>query len=202
MNAFQNETAVCPVCGEGGLLSRHGAQSIEYKGHTGSVPTMWHECDACGSEVAEPSDALANKRAVTAFRKDVDGLLTGEQIRAFRKRFYLSQEVAAALFGGGKVAFSRYEADDVAQSEAMDTLIRVCRELPACITKIAAMKGVELVEQVLAAVQREPCVSREVRPEDVKRLREVSRAQPRRTPIPPRLGKTTKVLEREWRDAA
>lgn len=202
MNEFHKELDVCPVCGDGGLHPSSGTQSIEYKGHAASVPTVWHECDACGSELAQPSDAVANKRAVTAFRKVVDGLLTGDQIRDFRKRFSLSQEVAAALFGGGKVAFSRYETDDVAQSEAMDTLIRVCREIPSCITKIAAMKGVELLEQVLLAVQREPQTSREIRSEDVKRLREVPRAQPRLTPIPHRLGETIKVLEHEWRDAA
>jgi HTH-type transcriptional regulator/antitoxin MqsA len=67
----------------------------------------------------------ANKRAVMAFRKQVDGLLSGADIAALRERYKLNQKQAARLFGGGPVAFSKYENDDVAHSEAMDKLLRL-----------------------------------------------------------------------------
>jgi HTH-type transcriptional regulator/antitoxin MqsA len=35
------------------------------------------------------------------------------------------------LFGGDPVAFSKYEADDVTQSDAMDKLLRVVSFVPA-----------------------------------------------------------------------
>ena len=67
------------------------------------------------------------------FRKKVDGLLTGSEVRTIRKNLQLSQAEAARLFGGGPVAFSKYESDDIAQSEAMDKLLRVASNVPATI---------------------------------------------------------------------
>jgi HTH-type transcriptional regulator/antitoxin MqsA len=67
----------------------------------------------------------ANKRTMLAFRKQVDGLLSCSEILALRKRYGLNQQQAARLFGGGPVAFSKYENDDVAHSEAMDKLLRL-----------------------------------------------------------------------------
>ncbi|SEL63240.1 putative zinc finger/helix-turn-helix protein, YgiT family [Ectothiorhodospira marina] len=65
-------------------------------------------------------------------------------MRAAREAMGLTQAQAAALFGGGKVAFSRYENDDVTQSEAMDSLIRLCRSQPANLRELAQRKGVAL----------------------------------------------------------
>ena len=65
------------------------------------------------------------------FRKKVDGLLTGSQVRSIRKSLGLNQAEAARVFGGGPVAFSKYENDDVTQSEAMDKLLRLASRLPA-----------------------------------------------------------------------
>jgi HTH-type transcriptional regulator/antitoxin MqsA len=52
-------------------------------------------------------------------------LLSGAEIAALRERYKLNQKQAARLFGGGPVAFSKYENDDVAHSEAMDKLLRL-----------------------------------------------------------------------------
>jgi HTH-type transcriptional regulator/antitoxin MqsA len=97
----------------------------EYKGHKGFVPSHYQLCDACGSDFAGAAEMRANKRAVMAFRKQVDGLLSGAEIVALRERHKLNQKQAARLFGGGPVAFSKYENDDVAHSEAMDKLLRL-----------------------------------------------------------------------------
>jgi HTH-type transcriptional regulator/antitoxin MqsA len=40
------------------------------------------------------------------------------------------------------VAFSRYENDDVTQSEAMDSLVRICLEQPASLVRMAEFKGI------------------------------------------------------------
>lgn len=59
----------------------------------------------------------------------------------------LSQDDAAEIFGGGPKAFSKYENDDVAQSEAMDKMIRLAAQLPTAfehLTRIAGLsKGKE-----------------------------------------------------------
>lgn len=47
------------------------------------------------------------------------------------------------MFGGGPVAFSKYESDDVMQSDAMDKLLRLAAEVPAALDKLMSDAGVE-----------------------------------------------------------
>ena len=121
---------LCPICGEGHVSSHVEMVDSEYKGQTQSLPLHYRLCDTCHSDFAGAPESKLNKRAVMAFRKSVDGLLTGADICAMRDKYKLTQGQAARLFGGGPLAFSKYENDDVAQSEAMDTLLRLVRRSP------------------------------------------------------------------------
>ena len=117
--------ACCPICGLGQVSIQTVMTDVEHAGRHGQVPTAFKLCNHCGSEFADADIARVNKRAMLAFRKRADGLLAGSEIRALRERVGLSQKQAAILFGGGPVAFSKYENDDVSQSEAMDKLLRL-----------------------------------------------------------------------------
>lgn len=136
----------CPICGEGHLSEMTGSNPVEYGGRTSELPLLYSVCDVCGSEQAGAAQTRANKRAMIAFRKQVDGLLTGAEVRRLRERLGLSQTQAAQVFGGGPVAFSKYENDDVAQSDAMDRLLRVAAEVPGAFTCLAAHAGIELAD--------------------------------------------------------
>jgi len=122
-----DDKTLCPLCGEGHITPRTESTVTEYRGQESNVTLQYAECDVCGSEVVGDAEGRANKRAVLHFRKTVDGLLTGEEIRAIRDKYRLTQTQAAQLFGGGPVAFSKYENDDVAHSDAMDNLLRLVR---------------------------------------------------------------------------
>ena len=124
----------------------------EYKGHRAELPSHYKQCDTCTSDFAGMAESKQNKRIVMAFRKQVEGLLTGDEITALRKQYQLTQAQAAKLFGGGPVAFSKYENDDVAQSEAMDTLLRLIRRSPAAFWALVEEKGL----QADFTQQREP----------------------------------------------
>lgn len=136
-----NTLPVCPICGEGRLHALVFTNEVEYKGQHASLPLLMTECDACGSEQAGAEEGRANKRAMVAFRKQVDGLLSGTEIRALRDHYDINQAQAARIFGGGPVAFSKYENDDVAQSESMDKLIRVATAIPAAFCWLANTAG-------------------------------------------------------------
>ena len=116
---------LCPICGQGHVTGHVEQVESEYKGHKAFLPMHYQQCDTCHSDLAGAKDSKLNKRAVIAFRKSVDGLLTGAEICALRDRYKLTQSQAAKLFGGGPVAFSKYENDDVVQSESMDKLLRL-----------------------------------------------------------------------------
>ncbi len=132
---------LCPICGEGHVQSHVEQVESEYKGQKAMVPMHYQVCDTCTSDYAGAEESRLNKRAVMAFRKTVDGLLTGAEILALRKQYRLTQDQAARLFGGGPVAFSKYENDDVAHSEAMDSLLRLVRGFEPAFWKLVDDKG-------------------------------------------------------------
>ncbi len=136
-----NDKEICPICGEGRMTAHVDPVETEYKGVKGLVPLHYQLCDACMSDSAGATEMRANKRAVLAFRKHVDGLLTGSEITALRSRYRLNQKQAARLFGGGPVAFSKYENDDVAHSEAMDKLLRLVLRSEAAFWELAEQEG-------------------------------------------------------------
>ena len=135
-----DDKTLCPLCGEGHITPRTESLETEYRGQQGTVTLRYAECDACGSEITGDADGRANKRAVLAFRKSVDGLLTGAEIRALREKLGITQEQASRLFGGGPKAFSKYEADDVAPSEAMNTLLCLVRRSEDAFWELLALK--------------------------------------------------------------
>lgn len=136
-----NDKTLCPLCGEGHITPRVESTVTEYRDQQGAVTVRFSECDACGSEIAGDEESRANKRAVLAFRKSVDGLLTGAEIRALRDKYSITQDQAARLFGGGPKAFSKYEADDVAHAAAMDTLLRLALRSEDTFWELVALKG-------------------------------------------------------------
>jgi HTH-type transcriptional regulator/antitoxin MqsA len=140
---MMNEKNECPVCGEGVLQPHVGKNAVEYKGVHQEIDLHFSVCDACGSEQADPAQLRENKRAMVAFKKEVDGLLSGEEVCALRKRLGLTQAEAAQVFGGGPVAFSKYESNDVAQSDAMDRLLRLADALPGAFGLLARRAGLE-----------------------------------------------------------
>lgn len=130
----------CPICGEGHVTNHVQQIEHEYKGHKAMLASHFQECDTCLSEFAGAREGKMSKRVIMAFRKSVDGLLTGTEICALREKYKLTQTQAAKLFGGGPVAFSKYENDDVSQSEAMDSLLRLVRESEAAFGVLVNVK--------------------------------------------------------------
>ncbi|MES2687941.1 MAG: type II toxin-antitoxin system MqsA family antitoxin [Pseudomonadota bacterium] len=136
-----NDKELCPICGEGHVTDHVDQVESEYKGKAAMLPMHYQVCDTCHSDFAGAAEGKKNKRAIMAFRKSVDGLLTGAEIVALRKKYKLTQDQAAKLFGGGPVAFSKYENDDVSQSESMDSLLRLIRRSEAAFWELADEKG-------------------------------------------------------------
>lgn len=132
---------LCPICGEGHVTHHVDQFESEYKGQKAMLPSHYKLCDTCHSDFAGAAEGKLNKRAIMAFRKSVDGLLTGTEIVALRKQYGLTQDQAAKLFGGGPVAFSKYENDDVSQSESMDCLLRLVRRSEPAFWELVDEKG-------------------------------------------------------------
>jgi len=120
----------CPICGEGNLHEIGYDNEVTHNDHRALVRLKISECNICHSEIATDTQLLSNKRAIIEFQKTIDKRLRGAEVRSIRKALKLTQTEAASVFGGGRNAFSKYETDDICQSESMDKLIRLCHEVP------------------------------------------------------------------------
>lgn len=118
-----SDKSKCLICGTGYLTEKITHELITYKGQEFNAPIHYSTCNICGDQ-ANAAQTRKNKRTVIAFKKQVDGLLSGAEIRKIRIDLNLNQLDAAARFGGGPVAFSKYENDDIMQSKAMDHHLR------------------------------------------------------------------------------
>jgi HTH-type transcriptional regulator/antitoxin MqsA len=151
MNESANhmESPQCLACGEGTLQPRTEYNPVEVCGQTMRLPLQYSVCDHCGAELTNTAQSQANKRARVVAEKQTQGLLEGGRIRAFRKQCKLNQQEAAQIFGGGNVEFSRYENDDIVQSQAMDSLLRLCMAQPHNLITLATMRQVPLQNTTL-----------------------------------------------------
>ncbi len=76
---------LCPVCGNGHVTELVQMVENEYKGHKAELPLHYRQCDVCTSDFAGVAQSKLNSRVLIGFRKQIDGLLTGEEIAALRK---------------------------------------------------------------------------------------------------------------------
>lgn len=120
---------VCPICGTGCLIEKNAKNAVTYKDQTAEIDSFFSVCDICGVEQADAEQLRKNKRKMIAFRKNVDGLLSGAEVAKLRNQLGITQVEASQIFGGGPTAFSKYESDDVAQSASMDRLLRLSHDL-------------------------------------------------------------------------
>jgi HTH-type transcriptional regulator/antitoxin MqsA len=134
-------------------------QEIEsdYKGHKTVRPFHYRLRNVNTSDFAGAPESKLNRRELMAFRKRIYGLLTGAGITALRKQYKLTQGKAARLFGGGPVALSKYENDDMAQAESMDNLLRLVRRSAEVFWQLVEEKGMtaEFIRQTeIATIKR------------------------------------------------
>jgi len=134
---------LCPICGEGHLHAHVGLHQVEYNGISEEIPLHFAVCDVCEVEQGGATEIRLNKREMIAFKKRVDGLLSAEEVRRMREVWGIDQKQAAAIFGGGPVAFSKYENNNVMQSEGMDKLLRAAWYAPDVFTWLKDKAGIE-----------------------------------------------------------
>lgn len=138
---MSNSTTVCSVCGARGAVAVTEQRQESYRQQTGRVTNHFHHCATCGSDYATAADMRENKRSVILFRKSVDAIPLGCEIRAMRLSANLSQADAGKLFGGGPVAFSKYEADDLVPDGAMVNLLKLAIAYPKVIDMLKRLAG-------------------------------------------------------------
>ena len=122
----------CPMCRTFNPWEpRYSNETYQYKGQKFSLNDIEYSvCRECGFDLVLPHQTRQNEARVRDEHRRIDGLLTGRQIRAIRKRLGLTQAQAARLMGGGDNAFSKYERGEVTQSAAMNSVLLLLDAFP------------------------------------------------------------------------
>ncbi|WP_082938605.1 type II TA system antitoxin MqsA family protein [Mitsuaria sp. 7] len=135
---------VCPNCGSTRLKSMVFEETYRPRGAEVVVKLLGTKCAACGHEAGTWSQHDENMRRLAARKSFYDGLLMGEEIVALRKRYGLTQQAAARIFGKGKIAFSRYENEASYPDDSTTLMLQAAIEMPRFIKWLADKAGVEL----------------------------------------------------------
>jgi HTH-type transcriptional regulator / antitoxin MqsA len=131
----------CPVCGTGTLKKQIGTEVFKYKGESLSIPGfITYECNDCGESIVDNQSLKDARKPLKDFHRRVDGLLSGDEIKAIRKKLNLKQEEMAEILGGGLKSFARYENGQVCQSKGMDSLLRILNAYPFALDVIMKNK--------------------------------------------------------------
>ena len=147
MNDASKKPETCPDCNTGHLTEEAYSEQIRYHNQTLVVDGLkcW-VCDHCEAEIIRADQLRAGDKLIAEAKRQADGLLSGEEIRAIRKSLNLTQKQASELFGGGQNAFSKYERGDVIQSVAMDRLLRLASADAAALRRLQQLAGVETAQ--------------------------------------------------------
>lgn len=121
----------CPICDKGTLKKEVVVEPFEYKGQKITIPNyIKYRCDKCGEAVVDNVTLRESGKILKDFQRQVDGMLTGEEIKRIRTKLNLTQEEMAEIVGGGLKGFARYETGQVSQSKGMDNLLRILDAYP------------------------------------------------------------------------
>ena len=104
-----------------------------------AVPSSAHlRCPKCGEIMLRFQDSKRlGEDAIAIYRKK-HGLLSAEEIRAIRERFDLTQADLTRLLHLGANTISRWESGRNVQTEVMDILLRMIRDLPQSLAYLRA----------------------------------------------------------------
>ncbi|WP_123297560.1 type II toxin-antitoxin system MqsA family antitoxin [Comamonas sp. BIGb0124] len=126
-----NKINACPFCGCGESTEFVFDDEQIIGGLAAKIPLHMRQCSNCGSEFTSEEDSRKNHRALIAHKRRTLDFVTAKRILALRNKYGITQKQAGQIFGGGPVAFSKYERDELCQSEQMDRLLVGAEEFPA-----------------------------------------------------------------------
>ncbi len=122
---------ICHFCHSSDISILTAKDSLTYNGQEIEFDVEYSVCNSCRREFIDSQQIQKNDVNILNAKKFADGLLSSEEIQEIRKNLGVTQEMASKIFGGGENAFSNYESGKVAQSAAMDRLLRLAYEFPA-----------------------------------------------------------------------
>lgn len=130
----------CPSCGEPKLVRGKRDIPYTYKGEITTIQAVRGQfCPACGECVLTAAESKRVSEAMLEFNKQVNASIVDPAfIARVRRKLALDQRQAAAIFGGGPNAFSRYENGKTKPPLALVKLLRLLDRHPNLLKEVIA----------------------------------------------------------------
>lgn len=124
------------------MVERRGRLHLPVNGERVNVPSAVHmRCKHCHEVVLRLSDARRLSEDAIAIYRKKRGLLSADEIRGLCKRIRLTQAELAKLLKLGQNTLSRWESGRNVQTESMDLLLRLVRDVPSNIVYLRKRVG-------------------------------------------------------------
>lgn len=117
----------CPFCESTRLTEQH--EIAEFNDRKNGVRLPYYklltECSDCSERFEAPTQRLENGKRIAEARSVARGAPTATQIRKLRQDWGMTIAEAGALFGGGEIAFAKYEKGEIVPVQSMSKLLRL-----------------------------------------------------------------------------
>jgi HTH-type transcriptional regulator/antitoxin MqsA len=110
-----------------------------------SFKDEFYKCSNCGEKFYTGAMMDERSRRAAAAVRRVEGLLAPDEIRQIRQGFGLTQADFERLIGSGEKTVIRWEKGTVAQNATADTLLRILRDHPEVVAKLAEERKIAVV---------------------------------------------------------
>lgn len=132
----------CTKCGESALAECLADFAVERGGGRGVIQDRRMRCAACGNVSYRGGQISAHEAAVAAKIREMDGLLSAEELRRIRVGYGFTQREMERILGTGPKTWVRWERGKVPHSKVADTLIRQMAADPCLVRRLAEQAGI------------------------------------------------------------
>jgi len=133
----------CSLCGEAALAEQLVPFMLVHGGKQAVIDDVQTVCGSCGNISYVGDQASRHELAVAAKIREMDGLLSAEDLRRIRVKYALRQTDLEAMLSVGPKTWTRWERGRVPQSKAADTLIRVLADDPDVARRLMEQAGID-----------------------------------------------------------
>lgn len=132
----------CFACGEMAVEQRVEEFVVKHDGKTATIRDERMVCIACGNVSYAGAQISKHELAVAAAIREMDGLLSADELRRIRAKYKLLQTDMEQILSTGPKTWTRWERGKVPQSKPTDKLLRMMAEDPDLAHRLMLQAGV------------------------------------------------------------
>lgn len=151
----------CPVCGHSSISNETEQVHKKYQGHDLLYTSSYSECRECEFVFVTDEQMRDNNRALIEAETNLTKRASASELKAWRRKWSLTQQQAGHLLGLGPTAFSKYENNELRPSAPTERLLYLLTTLDDAVPKLMEQYGDELIKTKSLRIKTKGLTSRE-----------------------------------------